>query len=402
MTAGDSGVVSLVNEGWWGIEVKPQTYSGSFYVKGQYSGQFVASLQSMTSGDTYAVTNVTSNSVADSWTQHNFTLNPTSAASDTNNTFSIAYDAAGASGPLNFNLISLFPPTYNNRPNGMRADLMEALKGLAPSFLRFPGGNNLEGIDPPYRWKWNETIGPLATRPGRPGVWEYQQTDGLGLIEYLWWCQDLNMEPSMLQPCVIIYLTDNLHVVLDVWAGFYLGGPVVSEADLGPYVQDVLNELEFIMGDASTEYGGLRASLGYPDPIMQIKYVEVGNEDNLGGGQPSYNDYRFPAFYNAIKQKYPDMNILASVVDPALPRDAIEDYHTYSKPDDLVARFNLFDQNTVEDLTLVGEYANSQPNDGGPDRIRFPNWLASVSEAVFLIGVSIHSLSLGRHRALTC
>lgn len=36
-----------------------------------------------------------------------------------------------------------------------------------------------------YQWKWNETIGPLTQRPGRPGTWGYENTDGLGLIEYL-------------------------------------------------------------------------------------------------------------------------------------------------------------------------------------------------------------------------
>jgi alpha-L-arabinofuranosidase len=205
VTAGGSGMVSLVNEGWWGIEVELQTYTGSFYVRGAYNGQFVASLQSTTSGNTLAVTNITSKSVSDAWTQHNFTLNPTSAASDINNTFSIAYDAASATGPLNFNLLSLFPPTYNNRPNGMRVDLMENLKGIAPSFLRFPGGNNLEGSDPPHRWIWNETIGPLVDRPGRPGVWSYENTDGLGLVEYLWWCQDLNMEPGECSPLTCIF-----------------------------------------------------------------------------------------------------------------------------------------------------------------------------------------------------
>jgi alpha-L-arabinofuranosidase len=133
-----------------GIEVKPQTYTGSFYVRGADKGQFTASFRSTTSGKTLAVTNITSNSVADSWTQHNFTLNPTTDSSDVNNTLSIFYDSTGSSGPLNFNLISLFPPTYKSRPNGIRVDLMEALKGLAPSFLRFPRGNNLEGADPPH------------------------------------------------------------------------------------------------------------------------------------------------------------------------------------------------------------------------------------------------------------
>lgn len=196
VTSGSSDRVSITNEGWWGIPVKPEPYHGHFHVRGLYEGEFVISIQSITSGDIFAVASITSRSVADSWTQHNFSLNPESAALDTNNTFSITYDAADADWSLNFNLISLFPPTYNNRPNGMRVDLMESLIDLAPSFLRFPGGNNLEGGDPPHRWVWNETIGPLENRPGRPGTWQYQNTDGLGLIEFLWWCQDLKMEPS--------------------------------------------------------------------------------------------------------------------------------------------------------------------------------------------------------------
>ena len=70
------------------------------------------------------------------------------------------------------------------------ANFVEELK---PSFLRFPGGNNLyghpthtkleqmptnlrpffffcsEGESPGDRWKWNETIGPIQDRPGRQG-----------------------------------------------------------------------------------------------------------------------------------------------------------------------------------------------------------------------------------------
>lgn len=38
------------------------------------------------------------------------------------------------------------------------------------------------------RWQWNKTIGPLVDRPGRPGTWGYENTDGLGLIEYLHVC----------------------------------------------------------------------------------------------------------------------------------------------------------------------------------------------------------------------
>lgn len=48
----------------------------------------------------------------------------------------------------------------------------------------------------------------------------------------------------------------------------------ISEAEIGIYVQDALDELEFIMGDVKTKYGALRAALGYPQP-WKINYVEV-------------------------------------------------------------------------------------------------------------------------------
>lgn len=207
------------------------------------------------------------------------------------------------------------------------------------SFLRFPGGNNLEGEEPPYYLKWNETIGPLKDRPGFPGTWSYTNTNGLGLVEYLHWCDDLNMEP-----------------VLAVWAGFYLNGPVISQDELQPYIDDALNELEFITGNTDTQYGALRASLGYPEP-WRIRYVEVGNEDNLGGGGESYEAYRFQAFKDAINAKYPDIFVFASTTDYqfAETEDAGEDYHEYSRPDKFVSEFGMFDDYATGFKTMIGK-----------------------------------------------
>lgn len=64
-------------------------------------------------------------------------------------------------------------------------DLGNALNNLGGKFLRFPGGNNLEGVAPPHRWIWSDTIGPIENRPGRPGTWGYWNTDGLGLLEQM-------------------------------------------------------------------------------------------------------------------------------------------------------------------------------------------------------------------------
>ena len=67
---------------------------------------------------------------------------------------------------------------------------------MTQKFLRFPGGNNLEGNTIANRWKWNETIGPLKDRPGHATTWGYEQTNGLGLVEYMEWCEDLGLEPG--------------------------------------------------------------------------------------------------------------------------------------------------------------------------------------------------------------
>jgi alpha-N-arabinofuranosidase len=75
------------------------------------------------------------------WVEHKFQLDPQVAAPDTNNTFVLEFHTG--QGSVNFNLISLFPPTYKDRPNGNRPDLMNGLKGLKPSYFRIPGGNNM-------------------------------------------------------------------------------------------------------------------------------------------------------------------------------------------------------------------------------------------------------------------
>ena len=55
--------------------------------------------------------------------------------------------------------------------------------------------------------------------------------------------------------------------------------PVVPEDEIQPYVQEVINEIHFIIGDAKTnEWAKLRAQYGHPEPY-KLKYIEIGNED---------------------------------------------------------------------------------------------------------------------------
>lgn len=135
------GSYGFANPGYYSFEVKPQVYSGSFYVRGSYSGTMTAALISAFNvNEVYANLQIPVVSYANNWTQISYQLTPPAPAPSVNNSLAITFDAATATdGSLNFNLISLFPPTYNSRPNGNRIDLMNTLAGLNPSFLRWGG-----------------------------------------------------------------------------------------------------------------------------------------------------------------------------------------------------------------------------------------------------------------------
>ena len=137
----NTGKIGLLNPGWWGIDIKPQTYTGSFWTLCSFQGTFTVKLQSNLTDEVFASLDIPSLCQHNKWVEHTFELIPHVTAPNSNNTFVIEFDSS--SGPVNFNLISLFPPTYNNRPNGNRPDLMEALKALNPSYYRIPGGNNM-------------------------------------------------------------------------------------------------------------------------------------------------------------------------------------------------------------------------------------------------------------------
>jgi len=94
--AGSRGVVGISNPGFWGIEVKHQKYTGSFWVKGDYKGAFKASLYNYLSNKTISSVNVQSHATANEWKEHKFTLIPEKYAG-VNNTFRLTWDASVSS-----------------------------------------------------------------------------------------------------------------------------------------------------------------------------------------------------------------------------------------------------------------------------------------------------------------
>jgi alpha-N-arabinofuranosidase len=239
------------------------------------------------------------------------------------------------------------------------------MAGLAPTFLRLPGGNALEGNTIAERFQWKQTIGPLASRPGHQGPWGYRSSDGLGLLEYLEWCEDLGMVP-----------------VLGVYAGYSLNGSFVPPGpELQPHVQDALDEIEYVTGDTTTVWGARRAADGHPDRFP-LEYVEIGNEDFFDGSG-SY-DGRFAQFHDAIKAAHPELRVIATAQVASRTPDVVDE-HFYTTPrafQRMAGRYDSFDRNGPK--IFVGEYASIE---GRPT----PDLNAALGDAAWLTGLERNS-----------
>lgn len=387
-----------MNYGFVGMDIAPQTYNASFFMlsNGPTDATNLTninlSLRSNLTSDIWLTNSIPVKSLSEfSYTQFSSQLVNTVTAPNSNNSFALTMNASEVAGSTFYlSLVSLFPETYAGTPNGLRNDLGQNIKSMNPKFLRFPGGNNLEGYSIAQRFKWDETIGPLTDRPGRPGNWEYYNSDGFGLLEFLQWTEDMDLER-----------------VLAVYAGYSLSingseGASYPESALGEVLQSALDELEYCMGGTNTPYGALRAAHGHPEPF-QINYVEIGNEDFFSS---TYN-YRFPYLYNGLKAAYPNITYISTAYNEnadyniSLPAGSMWDYHTYAEPSFFLDSFNFFDnwqqETGNEDVTiLVGEYSVFQVDtptgvnnfsDPVGTHIFFPELLSAVAEAVYLIAM---------------
>ena len=353
----------LVNEGYWGFAVRPNTkYTGSLFAKTAASSSLPlkVTLVADQSGAVLASADVPVSGAA--WKQYKFEMESGSTAASSENHLEITVERPAT---LWLQLVSFFPPTYHERPNGNRIDIMEKLAAMHPSFLRFPGGNYLEGGNIATRFDWKKMIGPLVDRPTHPTTWSYHSSDGMGLFEFLLWCEDLHMEP-----------------LLAVYAGYSLGGQVVKPgSDLDPYVKDALDEIEYVSAGASTKWGAMRVHDGHPAPF-KLRYVEVGNEDNFDKSN-SY-DGRYAQFFKAIKAQYPDLQVIATIPVTGVRPDVVDD-HYYKREQGMFELAKQYDNTDRKGPKIfVGEWATRE---GTPT----PNMGAALGDAAFMTGIERNS-----------
>ena len=353
----------ILNQGFWGMALMPNsTYKGSLYAKADSDALGELSIKLVSDAENKILASTRVRSPTANWTRYEFSLKTTAMQPLSANHLVIT---VGHTGTLWLNLVSLFPPTYHDRPNGNRIDLMEKLAAMHPAFLRFPGGNYLEGDHIPDRFEWKKTIGPLVDRPTHPSPWRYQSSDGMGLLEFLEWCEDLNMQP-----------------VLAVYAGYSLQQEHVNPGpDLEPYVQDALDEIEYVTGGPETKWGAIRVENGHPQPF-KLTYVEVGNEDYFDRSG-SY-DGRYEQFYKAIKAKYQDLQIIATTPVKSIRPDVIDD-HYYRRATEFfhdTTHYDKTDRNGPK--IFVGEWATRE---GTPT----PNLGAALGDAAWMTGMERNS-----------
>jgi len=366
--------VGIANDGYWGIPVRPKSaYHASFYAKADAasSGPLTISIEANDGTNVFATAQVPK--ITNQWQKYSLTLTTADDITPSaTNRFVITTQNPGT---IWFNLVSLFPPTYHDRPNGNRIDLMQILADMKPTFLRLPGGNFLEGDTVADRFPWKKTIGPLEQRPGHVGCWKYGANDGMGLLEFMEWCEDLHIQP-----------------VLAVYAGYSLKGEHVNPGpDLQPYVQDALDEIEYVTGDAATQWGAERVKDGHPAPFP-LTYVEIGNEDWFDKSG-SY-DGRFAQFYDAIKAKYPNLHCIATAggKDPSGARvklnsrkpDAFDEhyYRSAAQMEDDAAHYDNYDRKGPK--VFVGEWATRE---GDPTT----NLNAALGDAAWMTGMERNS-----------
>ncbi len=366
------------NEGFWGINaVQGQQYKLSLWVKGLAGNPGKLTARLVGQDGTCLGEVQLAGKVTGKWQKLEAQLVPTD--NDPKAHFELICEKPCR---LALDVVSLFPPTYKNRPNGMRPQLAKMLEAMKPKFMRFPGGCYVEGqVSPENAFRWERTIGPIEERPGHYNAnWRYWISDGMGFHEYLQLAEDLGAKP--------------LYVVnVGIWHGGFT--PVDS---LDSWIQECMDALEYANGPVTSKYGALRAKNGHPEPF-NIEYLEIGNEnanfhfaDNRDQSERYHERYR--KFYEAIKAKYPNMNCIGNVEawgtdHPSwrsnLPVEMLDE-HYYRNPKWFLDAYHKYDNYDRKGSKIyVGEYAvTSQYGKVG-------NLNAAIGEAVYMIGMENNS-----------
>jgi alpha-L-arabinofuranosidase len=191
--------------------------------------------------------------------------------------------------------------------NGLRTDVLEALRRLNMPIMRYPGGNFVSG----YRWR--DAVGPKEERQARMELaWHDLEPNTFGTNEFVNFCRKINSEPYMAVNC--------------------------GDGDM----RDARDWLEYCNGSKDTALVKLRKQHGYEKP-HDIKYWSIGNE--VDGpwqiGMKTAEEYAraYAEYAKVMKWTDPRIKLLAAAV-------------------------SLWDKNWVERIQVLMEHLDSFKNFG--------------------------------------
>ena len=384
MESTEAAPFGLSNEGFRGMGVrKGDAYAFSARIR-DVSGASKLSVR-LYGGDGTLLDSVTLQNFSGAWAKYSAVLHPNDT--DPKARLAVLLDGKGT---VDLDFVSLFPEnTWKNRAGGLRADMVQALADMHPGFVRFPGGCIVEGSTLARRYQWKNTIGPVEERKVLVNRWNYEfvhrptpdyyQSFGLGFFEYFQMCEDIGAQPLPILNCGM--------------ACQFNSGELCPLDQLGTYIQDALDLIEFANGPAYSPWGAKRAAMGHPAPF-NMKLLGVGNEQ---WGVQYFE--RYEKFAKVLKEKHPEISLVSAAgPDPADPRFRLAwttlrglhadiiDEHCYSQPDWFFSnahRYDHYDRNGPK--VFMGEYA-AQSSATVSTKNR-NNLECALSEAAYMTGL---------------
>lgn len=266
------------------------------------------------------------------------------------------------SGSICIDYVTLIPENSYGLGDGewkytsLRTDMVEALKNLKPSFVKFPGDCVAENNN---GYNWKDTVGEPALRKQSVSVYNdsakgyfANNSNQLGYHEYFQLAKDLNAVPVAVVGAGIACQTngkyeaysqafDKTYMTDEQWESYLVNecgykksevkarteyidsldvngvedfNKYVESISLTPgtdeftnYAQDVLDLIEYANADSTAGYwASLRSANGSEQPF-NLKYLQIGG-DNYG----EVYWRNFDALKKIINEKYPDIVVIAS------------------------------------------------------------------------------------------
>ena len=274
---GEKSVRLSANAGTEGVRQRriyleaAQAYDGSVWIKPETGAlQLVLRVRA---GDGRILSESPLTTAGTDWQEAGFSF--ASSVTDRNASVEIAGTGSGAT---LIDFVSLM--RADARKNGkLRPDLLAALRGLKPAFIRWPGGSYASV------YKWKDGIGPAVARKFTPNaIWGgYSDYYGFGTDEFLELCRQLGADPLI----------------------------VLSATNTDPaQLEYAMDWVHYLLDPPTTEWGRLRATNGHAEPY-HVPFIQIDNEPMNHGLTPEGYAAIVNLYGRRLREIAPQVKIVA-------------------------------------------------------------------------------------------